>query len=260
MRLLHLTDLHYRTAYPASQEEYLHVLAGAPPMSRRLELCRRRLGHTPVDGILLTGDLTDYGEAEDFRALRALVDRVFPGIPMAVTPGNHDGEPAFQTGWNGAPASPRPWNRLFWIGPLAVLSLDSSREGSNGGLIDEDQCRWLEEQLAWLGDAPAILITHFHLLPGQHSMPPAAYHPRFFQAAARSRLLGIFCGHAHEPFTGFFAGKPYYTAPSLSFHGVRSAQDALSFGFTCGYGLYTIHPTGAIDSRFEVFQAPSVFL
>ena len=260
MRLLHLSDPHYRVCYPPSQEEYLHILASAPPLSRRLEVCRRRMGHAPADGILLTGDLTDYGGEEDFRSLRALVESVFPGIPLAVTPGNHDGKPAFQAGWNGTAAAPHPWHCLTWVGPLAVLSLDSSREGSNRGLIDEAQCQWLEEQLARLGDAPAILITHFHLLPSQHSMPPAEYHPRFFQAVARSRLLGVFCGHAHEPFTGFFAGKPYYTAPSLSFHGVRSAENALSFGFTCGYGLYTIHTSGAVDSRFEVFQDCSVFL
>ena len=208
MRILHLTDLHYRETYPPSDQEYLRLLAACPPLSRRLELCARRLGTETPDGILLTGDLTDYGTPEDFASLKTEISRVFPGVPVAVTPGNHDGKPAFRTGWAGEGAGDAPWNAVSRIGDLTVLSLDSSREGSNEGDIGEAQCVWLAEQLAALR-GPAILITHFHLLTHQHPMAPAVYHPRFFQMIAQSRLLGVFCGHAHDPYVGFFAGKPY---------------------------------------------------
>lgn len=253
MRILQLTDLHYRRNYPSSEQEYLRLLSACPPLSRRLELCAQRLGAETLDGILLTGDLTDYGGPDDFADLKAEISRVFPGVPIAATPGNHDKKPAFRTGWVGEPAGDAPWNAVTRLGALTVLSLDSSREGSNEGSLDGAQCIWLSEQLAALS-GPAILTTHFHLLPHQHPMAPAVCHPRLYQLAAQSPLLGVFCGHSHDPYVGFFAGKPYYTAPSFSFRGVRDAENRLSFEPVWGYGLYTIGSGGVSSYRFESFR------
>lgn len=253
MRILQLTDLHYRMKYPSSDQEYLRLLSACPSLSRRLELCLRRPDCRNLDGILLTGDLTDYGAPEDFASLKREISRFFPGVPVAVTPGNHDGKSAFRTGWTGEAAGDAPWNAVIRLGGLTVLSLDSSREGANDGFIDEAQCVWLAERLEELR-GPAILITHFHLLSHQHPMNSAAYPSLFFRLVAQSRLLGVFCGHTHDPYAGFFAGKPYYTAPGFSFHGVRDADNGLSFEPVWGYGLYSVQESGIMSCRFESFR------
>ncbi len=289
MRILQLTDLHYRLQYPPQHEPYLDVLRAQPPLSRRLDRLAAQLAGEPLDGILLTGDLTDYGAEEDHRALRRELERVFPGVPVAVTPGNHDRNPALHAVWSpssrplssapailevsstfcgvqkgpdgdlaeaqnrGVETFTGPFITLSFFGNLPIICLDSSMDGLDAGCIGEEHCVCLEEKLAQLGQKPSLLITHFHLLPHQHPMPPAQFSPRFAEILEKSSVIALFCGHTHTPYAGFFAGKPYFTAPSFSFHVLRDAKENLTFAPCLGYALYTLEGPKNTHFRFETF-------
>lgn len=237
--LLQISDLHFLRTYPESEAAHLQLLREGSSLARRFEDCARALRGVSLDGILLTGDLTDYGDAEDYLFLRRYLSQYFPGVPVAATPGNHDVKEAFCTGFADCPASSQPFDACFALPDMGVISLDSSRSETNDGLIDEAQCEWLSDRLKDFSGRPAILITHFHLFEGQHTMSCAAYPERFKTLIAESGLCGIFCGHTHTVYNGYFAGKPYFTAPGFSFHAYHTPDGELVFAPSFGFCLYS---------------------
>lgn len=79
-----------------------------PPLEL-LDRCLQLLGDeekAQLDGVLISGDLTENGTADDYRNLRRELERRFPGIPLLVTLGNHDEKSAFREGWLGQAAFP----------------------------------------------------------------------------------------------------------------------------------------------------------
>src|SRR5688572_30080133 len=97
--------------YPPARRTILHVsdthlLAENRPLGGRFDTAanlRRtlarveRLGIRP-DAIVITGDLTDLGEPEAYRELRAAVEPVADrlGAPLIWVAGNHDERPALR--------------------------------------------------------------------------------------------------------------------------------------------------------------------
>ncbi len=81
--LLHFSDTHFGTEIPA-------VIAAL----------HRQMATMPIDGIILSGDLTQRARLHQFRDCRAFID-AFGKAPLLATPGNHD-----ISLWC-------PWERLF---------------------------------------------------------------------------------------------------------------------------------------------------
>lgn len=69
--LLHLSDTHFGTEQPQVVEALVALAAQQRP-----------------DGVVLSGDITQRGQPEQFRAAKAFVDRL--GAPVLAIPGNHD--------------------------------------------------------------------------------------------------------------------------------------------------------------------------
>lgn len=174
-RLAHLSDLHL--AHPTSGLERLALF------SRWLEA----LGRCHVDGLIISGDLSEVPDLERFRLVWVLLRD--SGLRWAVVPGNHDVE---------VPGSPGAFTSVFgeyprverW-GPLELLLVDS-----NAGLTLEERgamdggMGWLKcytegrvgpaqlDHLASLLPQPAarpgtpvpvrVLVLHHHLSP-QHA-------------------------------------------------------------------------------------------
>ena len=69
--LLHLSDTHFGTEQPQVLEAVVALAAQQRP-----------------DVVVLSGDITQRGQPEQFRAAKAFVDRL--GAPVLAIPGNHD--------------------------------------------------------------------------------------------------------------------------------------------------------------------------
>jgi 3',5'-cyclic AMP phosphodiesterase CpdA len=136
------------------------------------------------------------------------------------------------------------------VGGLLVIALDNAKEGCPDGEIDRDSLDWLEKALAKAGDRPSILITHHHLLAAQYELPPAAGSEALAGVVADSAILGVFCGHTHHNYSGWFGGKPYFTADSLSFAG-KSDGAAIRFEERSAAALFQLE-----DGRFSVRRLP----
>ncbi|MET8775814.1 metallophosphoesterase [Nocardia sp. NPDC004654] len=170
------------------------------------------------DAILVTGDITDSGKAEQYAEARAALAADIPVFPM---PGNHDDRAHFRTALLGEPAATTPINNAHRIGELTVALLDSSVPGEAGGALSEETYDWLGGVLA---DAPAdgpILLAMHH--PPVHLHSPiidgiTLADPERLAAlvAGDDRILGVLTGHAHSAATTTFGGRPLLVAPSTA--------------------------------------------
>lgn len=252
MQLLHLTDFHYGDPCRAPQDPAAPALKKSLPISERLARCKKTLADASPKALILSGDFSMDGNPADTHQLMQSIQHFFPNLPIAVVPGNHD-HPAELPQTHSATKEAIPSDNVFHLPDLHIIGLDTSRPGSDRGIINQAQCRWLKQQLTELESQPTILITHFHLLSHQHSMPCATYPDEFIEIVAQSSLIAVFTGHTHCHYQGFFAGKPYCTAPSFSFYGVPSPSGSVALEPCFGYNLYTIEEGRLMQVKTETF-------
>jgi len=171
---------------------------------------------------LITGDLVDQGKPEEYREVSVALSR--QSIPVHLIPGNHDDAPqllaAFQDTSFAQAASAEPTRCYYRIDypNLRLLCCDSSVSGRNDGELGATQLAWIDTQLRFNADIPAVLAMHHHpVVSGIKAMD------RFMlsDAAELESILNkhgpvarILVGHLHRPMTAMFAGSLVASAPS----------------------------------------------
>ncbi|MCF8571940.1 metallophosphoesterase [Gordonia sp. HY002] len=176
-------------------------------------------GATNIDALVVSGDLTDEGSAEQYREA---ADTLVTGIPTLTLLGNHDDRAAYRSvsrpDDSGDPYA--PVNSVLQLDGLLILALDSSIPGHNQGAISEETLAWASDQIAAAGDVPVLVA--FHHPPTAVGMPfmdtIAQTDPSGLEAFVRAHpaIIGLVCGHIHSPSAGVFAGVPVTTAPGVS--------------------------------------------
>jgi Icc protein len=166
--------------------------------------------HRPVDAILLTGDLADHGQPDEYAQLRSLFARL--PVPMLHLPGNHDRREEFGAAGLG------PLNRAERIGDALFALVDSTIPGKDEGLIEDATLSWLDGALD--GDTPAFVC--FHHPPVAIGHPDAdqvrQYGEQRLEAVIRRHpnVVAILCGHFHTATVTTFAGVPLLIAPGVA--------------------------------------------
>ena len=95
MNLLHLSDIHYRNLYKQTETGYLSVLAKMTPPLITLKKCFDQTDKSKLDGVVITGDLTEEGSEQDYKELKTFLAKELEGLPVIITLGNHDVKSAF---------------------------------------------------------------------------------------------------------------------------------------------------------------------
>src|SRR5690606_3332550 len=97
-----------------------------------------------------TGDLTDLGEPEAYRALRAVVEPLAArlGSPVVWVAGNHDERPALRRDLLDLEPTEEPVVGAWDLGGLRLVALDTSVPGWHHGDLDEGQLAWLRSVLS----------------------------------------------------------------------------------------------------------------
>lgn len=256
MKLLHISDLHYRNSYAIKSvaSSYERALQNMGSPIRKLDTCLAQLGPDTVQrlsAVLISGDLCDGGTAEDYAALRSALEKRFPGIPLVVTLGNHDDSTAFRSGWLGETGRPGPWHHITRIADLSVIALDNSDPVSHPeGIIDLARCDWLKNALEAERGRARIVMTHHHLIPSQANFPSCEPDPMFNCILIENTPDAILCGHTHQLYRDFYCGIPYRTAMSLSFLG-QQTSGTVRFLDACGCSLYTFCDGQIVAERHE---------
>lgn len=270
MYLLHLSDIHYRREFGcgsrvATGDQYQDMLYAMQNPKVFLDDCLRRVtaGKEKIDLVVITGDLTEDGTAEDYRILQSHIKKWTGDIPVVVTLGNHDNKQSFREGWSetgrtaGEGAAElwkdSPYHRIEWAGETAVISFDTSAQGEPDGQLDEERLDWLRGALKEAEGHPAILITHHHLLREQGQIPPLPGSERLLSLIENSSVFLLLCGHTHHHYEGLVAGRTCCIADSLSFCGDDIGEGKVQFQEKYGYNLYQIEDGMVRMSRSETF-------
>lgn len=239
-QILHLSDLHYRDVYPETGAYYFDTLRAGLPFDEKLRRVSGAVRSRNLAGVLISGDICEYGSASDYRCVKEKLQNAFPGVKIGITPGNHDNKLQLGLGWLGADSFTENYNNSEDFGEFHLISLDGSREGSNTGEISQAQCRYLEAELKKACGKPVILMLHFHLLDCQHTIPKCKYPAEFEKILLDNSITAILTGHTHRIYSGFFCGIPYYAGPSMSFYDRRNKAGVMEYPSGYGYSLYTL--------------------
>lgn len=203
MKLLHLTDIHLTT--PGQ------IIGGRDPnanFDRALE--HATAAHHDAEAIVITGDLSDWGDEDDYRRLRERI-RGYP-IPVHLCIGNHDDRETFlrvfpeARGEGGFVQAVVPLSRGH-----AVL-LDTAEPGTHAGAFCDARAAWLDRTLAGL-PGPVWLFAHHNPVPvGVAPMGAImlldADRPGTVLDRHPGRVAHLFQGHCHLALSGSFRGVP----------------------------------------------------
>jgi 3',5'-cyclic AMP phosphodiesterase CpdA len=210
--LAQLSDTHLTTG----------VLAAAPAARTHQALARVQALRPRPDCLVITGDLADHGQAAEYEAALALLERL--DLPVHVVPGNHDHAPRLLQALAGAgyarasEAEPgRCYYRVDYPG-LRLLCCDSSVPGRDDGELGPTQLAWLDRELGRDPDVPAVLAMHHHPVPSGIAFMDTIM---LSDADALAAVLEshrpptrVLTGHLHRPSAAMFAGSLVTSAPS----------------------------------------------
>lgn len=175
------------------------------------------------DMLILTGDLTDGGQAECYRRISDLVaDCPFP---VHVIPGNHDSREEMLRAFPDCPTHDGFAQYAIEAGsaeaPLRILCLDSFEPGRHDGAFCAKRAAWLSDQLDQHPDTPTTLFMHHPpVVAGIEWMDPRAsedWFQRFHDTVrGRDQIVAIQAGHLHRPLQSVVEGIPLSVTPAVA--------------------------------------------
>jgi len=207
------------------------------------------------DVVLITGDCTDHGSAEELARFRELIAPL--PMPVYVVPGNHDDrERLLETfGSQGAHAMDGFMQYVIDDGPVRLVALDTVVPGQDAGLLCAERLRWLEQRLTEAPEKPTLIFMHH---------PPFATGldvldalgltgaPAFGTIVARHRQVErIVAGHIHCVMQRRFHGTVAMTCTSTALqiridhaqprtlHVTHEAPSCLVHAWSAATGLLT---------------------
>lgn len=207
----------------------LHVTTDKDPLNRRRNESRLRQVLSAIHAmrprpaaIVVSGDVVDRGEADEYAAMTAIFADV--QIPVFYGVGNHDRRAPFlaAVGGRGAETDENGFVQYAVdLGPLRLIVCDTLDEGYDNGEFCELRAAWLAARLDEAPDQLTIVALHHPPIPsGIQWMDPSPDDPWIARLAGavrgRSQVRGILCGHVHRSFQGMLAGQLVSAAPATS--------------------------------------------
>ncbi len=218
-----------------------------------LDLSENRLGRfdavlrqvadlTAVDALIVSGDLTDHGQAGEYAEFFATLPADMPTLTVA---GNHDLTQPLADALTRAGAQPQP-NAVLQLDGLTIVGLDTHIDGRDAGRLDVTTLEFAREAV---GDAPGpvVLVMHHPPVAIGHDFVDehfALANPHDLELVIRDspRVIAVFSGHVHAAFTSTFAGVPVLGAPGIvSTMRLGSRMDPIADPYAMpGFALHTI--------------------
>lgn len=232
--IIHVSDTHF-LAEGASLGGRYDVEAS---FSRTLASIRAV--HPNPSAIVITGDLTDLGEPDAYRRLRAAVEPVAAELstPIVWVAGNHDERPALRAELLDAPPTEDPVTGVWDLDGLRLIAVDTSVPGWHHGDLDQAQLDWLADQLDERAPHGTLLAMHHPPLPSHlplFDILELRNQEALADVIRGSDVRGILAGHLHYSSHGEFAGVPVSVAsatcytmnvqrPAAAVNGMDAAQ------------------------------------
>ncbi|WP_349236439.1 phosphodiesterase [Bosea vaviloviae] len=241
MLIAQITDLHIRPrGKPAYRVSETNALT-----ERALDVVAR-LQPRP-DLLVITGDLTDCGLAEEYALLKGMLSRL--GMPVLVVPGNHDRRETLTAGLAFDPRQVLDGGFVQFVADLPamrLIGLDTLLPGKSAGALCATRLSFLDKALTEADGKPVAIFMHhppfdcgiahmdaIRLLDGaQEFAAIVARHPN---------IERILCGHHHRPIVTRFAGTIAQIAPSVTHQVTLDLSETSDSTFHLEPPAYLLH-------------------
>lgn len=212
MKLLQITDIHLTK--PGN------TISGREPNENfQLALQHALANHPDAEAIFITGDLSDWGDKDDYLRLKETVATL--SMPVHLCIGNHDERDVFLSVFPELADEQGFVQKAVPLSEGTALILDTWGPKSHAGFFCEQRQAWLEAELS-KSTGPVYLFMHHNPVPiGIAPMDKIMLQDAgpFGQIIARhaDKIRHIFHGHCHLPLSGSLHGVPF-SAPRGTNH------------------------------------------
>ncbi len=211
MKLVHISDIHLTC--PGER------MGGLDPHRRFAQaLDEVRSHHVDADRIVITGDLTHWGEPDAYEALKiALAD-----LPCKVCllVGNHDNRANFLAAFPDHPKDEKGYINYFEdLDGTRLIYLDTTEPRTHAGHFGADRIAWLDATLAAC-DRARLFMHHNVMTLGQPAEDKIALADADRAAFAalltrqKAKIDYLHFGHIHAVCTGVYCGIPFSSVRS----------------------------------------------
>lgn len=266
MLICQLTDLHVRPpGRPANRVSETNMF------TQRAFAAVAALTPRP-DVVILSGDLTECGLADEYANLTGLVRRYLP-MPVFVIPGNHDRREnlrATLAHLPGVTADPEYVQYTVEDYPVRLVLLDTVVPGFGHGELRAGQLDWLDRTLAAEPHKPTLIAMHhppFTCGIGHMDRINLRNGADFIAVIARhAQVKRIICGHHHRPIIAQVAHAIASICPSVAHQVAMSLVPDAPAEFVLEPPAFQLHhwsPTDGIVSHtayVERYPGPFPFL
>jgi Icc protein len=239
--IAHISDTHFLADS--------RLLYGAVDTDKNLAAALGQLERSGIrpEAIVFTGDLADLGEPDAYTRLRELVEPVAArlGAEVIWVMGNHDERLQYSSLLFDVAGTEAPQDRVYDLGGLRVVSLDSTVPGYHHGELTDGQLSWLADVLATPAPHGTIIALHHPPIP-----TPLLWAMEMLELHGQQRLAdvlvgtdvrGILGGHLHYSTHSTFAGIPVAVAAATCYTLDLTAEDRLLSGVNTGQAINLVH-------------------
>ena len=231
----------------------------------RLRAVLDRLSHGPnrPDLLLLTGDLTNGGDALSYARLAELLAAC--PFPYRLMAGNWDERAALLSAFPDTATEAGFVQFELAFPGLRLIALDTTEAGRHGGAFCARRAEWLSARLDADPDTPVLIAMHHPpIVSGLDWLDGSGHEPWIerlrAEVAGRQQVRAIIAGHLHRIVHSSFAGVPVTVCPSSApavaldlgrFDPDQPDGRAMVRAEPAAYALHRWHG-GQLTSHFEV--------
>lgn len=213
-------------------------------------------------GVLITGDLVDFGRVEEYEYLRELLAPLT--MPVYLMPGNHDDRQNLRHVFRdhtylGDDGFIQYRCRL---GPVHVLALDTVKPECSDGMLCAQRLAWLEKELAELAGEPVVVAMHhppFRTLIGHMDEIGLTEGSAELDALLRrhSNVERVLCGHLHRAIEVRYGGTVAATCPAPAHQVTLNLDPEASSDWMLEPPAFRVHGWDAASQRLVTHLAPA---
>lgn len=178
---------------------------------------------TDIDALIFTGDLADQAEPAAYRRLRDIIEPYAHKLEAVVVwvMGNHDEREPFSEILLDQEPSSAPQDRVYDLGGLRLIALDTSVPGFHHGELSPDQLQWLANELATPAPHGTILALHHPPIPTPivlMGMIELEDQEALAAVVEGTDVRAVLAGHLHYSTFSTFAGVPISVAAASCYN------------------------------------------
>lgn len=237
---IHLTDLHAHCDRDVDGIDTMANLDAALAMIAAID--------PAPDFVIVSGDLTDKGDASSYRSVRERLETL--DMPVLCALGNHDSRPGFHEGMldraTGLDA-PYVYDRVF--DDIHMIVLDTSVPGKVSGALGDDQFAFLDAATLRHPELPKVLVMHHG--PRIVTESPFAWESlneaeteRLRRTLAGRPVAGILTGHIHHDGVSLWHGVPVVVGNGLHDFIDPTYRKGLKIHTGASFGHCTLRASG----------------